>query len=83
MYSMCSWDLHQKEVINIRTAEKLGYIDDVDIDLDTGSIISLIVPKRKMFFLKREDYIIPWKDIVLVGKDLVLVDFYDVCTDIR
>lgn len=70
-----SYDLHQKEVVNIRTAEKLGYIEDVDIDLETGQIISLIVPKHKFCFFHRDDYIIPWHDIVIVGKDLVLVDF--------
>ena len=69
------YDLHQKEVINIRTAEKLGFIDDVDIDLETGNIISIIVPKHRFFFFKRDDYLIPWHDIVMVGNSLVLVDF--------
>ena len=69
------YDLHQKEVINIRTAEKLGFIDDVDIDLETGNIISLIVPKRRFCFFKRDDYTIPWHDIVMVGNSIVLVDY--------
>lgn len=70
-----SFDLHQKEVVNIRTAERLGYIEDVDIDTETGQIINLVVPKRIFFRLKKDDYIIPWHDVVLVGKDLVLVDY--------
>ncbi len=77
-----SYDLHQKEVVNIRTAQKLGFIEDVDIDLETGQIISLIVPKHRLFFFHREDYIIPWSDIVIVGKDLVLVDYGEVIKEI-
>ena len=70
-----SGELRQKEVINIRTAEKIGFIDDVDIDFETGSITNIIVPKRRVFFMKREDFVIPWESIVLVGRDLILVDF--------
>ena len=70
-----SYDLHQKEVVNISNAERLGFIEDVDIDLETGHIMNIIVPKHRIFFLRRDDYIIPWKDIVLIGKDLVLVDY--------
>ena len=69
-------DLKQREVINIITAERLGYITDVDIDFETGKIRSVIIPGRYGFlgfFMKRNDYIIPWEKIVVVGKDVVLV----------
>ena len=39
-------DLKQREVINIVTAERLGYITDVDIDFETGKIRSVIIPAR-------------------------------------
>lgn len=70
-----SCDLRQKEVINIRTAERIGYIEDVDIDFETGRILNVIIPKHRIFFLKREDFIIPWESIVLVGNELILVDY--------
>lgn len=70
-----SCDLRQKEVINIRTAERIGYIEDVDIDFETGRILNVIIPKHRIFFLKRDDFIIPWESIVLVGNELILVDY--------
>ena len=69
-------DLKQREVINIITAERLGYITDVDIDFETGKVRSVIIPARYgifSFLTKRNDYVIPWEKIVTVGKDLVLV----------
>lgn len=69
-------DLRQKEVVNIYTAERLGYITDVEIDFETGSVRSVVVPKRRTareLLSKRKRYIIPWEDIVCVGGELVLV----------
>lgn len=72
-----SYDLHQKEVINIRNAERLGFIDDLEVDLETGQIINLVVPKHRFFFFRKDDIIIPWHNVVMVGKDLVLIDFIE------
>ena len=69
-------DLKQREVINIVTAERLGYITDVDIDFETGKIRSVIIPAHYgilSFFTKKNDYVIPWEKIVTVGRDIVLV----------
>lgn len=69
-------DLKQREVINIADAERLGYVYDVDIEFETGRILSLIIPRRKGFFgafFGRSDYVIPWENIVAVGKDIILV----------
>ena len=38
-------DFRHKEVINIRDGKKLGYVQDVCADLQTGSITSIIVPR--------------------------------------
>ncbi len=69
-------DLRQKEVINIYTAERLGYITDVEIDFETGNVRSVVVPKRRTvhdILGKRKSYVIPWGDIVCVGSEIVLV----------
>lgn len=69
-------DLKQREVINIITAERLGYITDVDIDFETGKIRSVIIPNRRGilgFLSKKNDYVVPWKNIVTVGREIVLV----------
>lgn len=73
-------DLKQREVINISNAQKLGYIYDVDIEFETGKILSLIIPRQRglfNLFPKRNAYIIPWEKIIAVGKEVVLIDVRD------
>ena len=42
-------DLRQKEVINIRDCQRLGYVADIDFDVCTGCICQLIVPGPAKF----------------------------------
>ena len=37
-------DFKHKEVININDGKRLGYVQDVCADLETGRITSIIVP---------------------------------------
>lgn len=46
------YSLRQREVVNIATAERLGFISDVEINDKTGNIEAIIVPKHG-WFLKR------------------------------
>lgn len=72
--------MKQKEVVNIKTGERLGFIRDVEISESTGSIEAIIVPRRDCFFkrlLGGGELIIPWGAIEVVGEDLVLVRFFD------
>ncbi|MCH5209346.1 MAG: YlmC/YmxH family sporulation protein [Oscillospiraceae bacterium] len=73
------YNLRQKEVVNIKTAERLGYIHDVEISEITGNIEAIIVPRRGCI-LKRllggGELIIPWDAIEVVGEDLVLVRLF-------
>ena len=39
-------DFKHKEVININDAKRLGYVQDVTADLNTGVITSVIVPRQ-------------------------------------
>ena len=43
-------DFKHKEVINIKTGEKLGFVLDVNADLETGKITSIIVPGSTKLF---------------------------------
>lgn len=73
------YNLRQKEVINIETAERLGFISDVEISEKSGNIEAIIVPKRGWFlsrFFGGGELIIPWDAIEAVGKDLILVRFH-------
>ncbi len=78
------YNLRQKEVINIKTAERLGYIRDVEISESTGGIEAIIVPRRNCFFRRLfgdGELIIPWSAIEAVGEDIVLVRLFDAGVD--
>ena len=70
-------ELKQREVINITTAERIGFVSDVEMNFENGCVESVIVPKRGSFsglFCKKQDVIVPWEKIVSVGRDLILIE---------
>ena len=71
----CINDLRDKEVINICDGRKLGCVDDVEVDVNTGRLVSIIVPcDGKMFgFGKSKDLVILWDCIEKIGEDIILV----------
>ena len=69
-------DLRRKEVIDIATGERLGYIDDAVLDLETSEIESLTIYGRHRFFGlfgREDDVLIPCSDIRVVGTDVILI----------
>lgn len=69
-----NFDLRQKKVIDVDTAEKIGYIRDMDIDIENGRINSVTIPKNGFFgFLTGKAVTVPWRDVVAVGSEFVLV----------
>ena len=70
-------DFKHKEVITINDGKRLGYVQDVTADLQTGIITSIIVPgNNKMFniFSGNNEIVIPWEKIKCIGDDLILVE---------
>ena len=70
-------DLRYKEVIDIHTGLRLGYVCDLEFDDSEGRLVSLVTPGRsKLFGLlgREDDYIIPWESIRKMGEDIILVD---------
>ena len=70
-------DFKHKEVININNGKRLGYVQDVCADLETGMITSIIVPgsnKIMSFFNQNNDIVISWQNIKFIGYDLILVE---------
>lgn len=70
-------DFKRKEVINIKDGKRLGFVQDVCADLNTGSITSIIVPgNNKIFnvFAGTNDIVIPWQQIKCIGDDVILVE---------
>jgi YlmC/YmxH family sporulation protein len=71
-------DLRNKEVINIYDGKSLGYVYDIEVNLEKGLIEGIIVPAHRSFFSffgrGDSDYVIKWKDIKRIGDDVILVD---------
>ena len=80
-YMICSFnDLKKKEVIDINTAEKLGYIDDIEIETVTSEVLSMIIyGNRGRFglFPKEPDIVISCSRIKVIGKEVILVKLAD------
>jgi YlmC/YmxH family sporulation protein len=69
-------DLRNKEVINIRNGNRLGYIDDIEIDTSDSRVLSFIIYGRTRFFGlfgREDDILIKCEDIQVIGRDTVLV----------
>ncbi len=67
----------KKEVIDIHSGYRLGYVFDAEFDHTEGRLLSLITPRRSRLFglLGREDdYVLPWSCIARIGADIILVD---------
>lgn len=70
--------LKNKEVINISDGRSLGFIYDIEVNLEEGTIDGIVIPAEKgifRFFGNREDdFVIKWDRIRTIGDDVVLVD---------
>ena len=71
-------DFRHKEVVNIKDGRRLGYVQDVCADLESGIITSIIVPggtnKLLNIFSQNNDIVIPLQNIKCIGEDLILVE---------
>lgn len=69
--------LQCKEVICIDDGRRLGFIEDVEVEVPEGRICAIIVPgpcKYLGLWGRRDDYCIPWHCVRKIGPDIVLVD---------
>ncbi|HEY8393240.1 MAG TPA: YlmC/YmxH family sporulation protein [Thermaerobacter sp.] len=69
-------ELRARDVINIVDGRRLGWIGDVEIDVETGRIRAIVVPGPARWlglFGRDRDYVIPWEQIVKFGQDVILV----------
>lgn len=70
-------DLRYKEVIDVHSGFRLGYVCDAEFDDAEGRLISLITPGKAKFFGlfgRDDDYVLPWNCIARIGSDIILVD---------
>jgi len=69
-------DFKNKEVINLKTNERLGFVYDFEICTSNGEVSAIYVPDKTKFFLnsKVKSIRIPWEKILGIGEDIVTVD---------
>ncbi len=68
-------ELQKKEVIDISNGKRLGFLYDIQVNLESGRIEAFIVPARNRFlsfFWKYEEFVIPFDQITKIGDDIVL-----------
>ena len=70
--------LKNKEVINIGDGKSLGFVYDIEVDLDKGVIDGIVIPSGKgfvgFFYKWVGDTVIKWDKVRTVGDDVILVD---------
>ncbi|MGN1135464.1 MAG: YlmC/YmxH family sporulation protein [Oscillospiraceae bacterium] len=74
-------DIRNKEVINIRSGSKIGYVDDIEFDAESLTVKSLIIYGRGRFlgfFGRDDDVVIKCRDIEIIGTDTILVSTNEV-----
>lgn len=78
---ICSLDeLSKKEVISCMDCSRLGFIVDVNIQLENAQIVSVVVELPSgCFTLRRNTITIPWECIKKIGDDLIIADFIKPC----
>ncbi|MDR2357830.1 MAG: YlmC/YmxH family sporulation protein [Oscillospiraceae bacterium] len=79
----CIAELRCREVINIHSGLRLGFVCDVVINTSTGQVTAIVVPGPHRyfgFFCREDDYRIPWECIKRIGDDIILIE---VCGEYR
>ena len=70
-------DFKHKEVVNINDGKRLGFVQDVCAELETGNITSIIVPgnnKLINIFSAGNEIVKKKKKVKCIGEDIILVD---------
>ena len=70
-------DFRQKEVINIVNGKIIGFVIDVDAELTSGNIKSIVVAQVGKVLKSlggKNNITIPWERVKLIGEDVILVE---------
>ncbi|MBE6715316.1 MAG: YlmC/YmxH family sporulation protein [Ruminococcaceae bacterium] len=76
-------ELCNKDVINISSGNRIGYVADVEVDTCSGQICNLLIAKTdRGSIFKKPDYIrISWNDIEVLGNETILIRYCNECND--
>ncbi|MGI6343613.1 MAG: YlmC/YmxH family sporulation protein [Bacillota bacterium] len=70
-------ELRVREIVNVLDGQRLGYISDLDLDLEAGRIKGLLIVESGRvlgLFGKDNEIYIPWEQVVKIGTDVILVE---------
>ena len=70
-------DIMDKEIINVKNGKNMGFITDIDIDVNEGKVISFSTTGEGggSFFSRGMDVdVILWNDILKIGCDTIIVN---------
>lgn len=69
--------LCKKDVVQLGSGVKLGRADDLELEMGSAQVCSLILrgrPRRFGLLGRGEDLVIPWQQIETIGEDVILVN---------
>ena len=68
-------DIMEKEIINVKNGKKLGFITDIDLDVENGKVSSFSITGSigNFFYRGAEIDTVYWKDILRIGCDTIIV----------
>lgn len=75
--AVCRFSDYQcKEVVNVCDGCRLGFVRDLEVDMNDGRICAIYAPGpwRWNSVFRRSCYRIPWSCIRQIGNDLILVE---------
>ena len=70
-------ELQYKEVVDITDGTRYGYIGDLELDPERGTVENIVIfgrPRLCGLLGRHPDAVFPWKAIRRIGADLILVD---------
>ena len=69
-------DIMEKEVINIKNGKRMGYINDIDLDINEGRVITfnILGDNRGFFSRGMNEEVVFFNDILKIGCDTIIVN---------
>ncbi len=66
-------ELSRREVINIETAARVGFVSDMDLNTETGEVTALLVRSPGGLFRSPPPVRVLFRDVIRIGEETVLV----------
>lgn len=79
-FLFCGGNLRRRVVIDVTSAERIGYVSDMEIDESDGRVCAVIVRRHTGFLsslLHIGEMSVPWEAITAVGDEFVLVKTFE------